>query len=83
MAWAASPIKAKSLFLIQGKHFTVTNDEVGLLLKSSIKVGISFSASVKLDSKNVFIFSLLLSEAKEGSPSKGKKRVQVKLWSQR
>ena len=59
MAWAASPMNANLSSLIQGKHFTVTKEAVGLLKKSSSNVGINGSASVKVCLKKAVTFSFV------------------------
>ncbi len=81
IACAASPIKANLSSRIHGKHFTVIKEEVGLLKKSASSVGISLEASANVLSKNDLSFSFVSSDLKEGSPSKGKNNVQVKLPS--
>src|SRR5205085_9096787 len=81
IACAASPINANLSSFIHGKHFTVISDEVGLLKKSSVSEGISFEASANVLSKNDLTFSFVSSVLNDGSPSKGKKSVHVKLPS--
>src|SRR6187397_110053 len=81
MACAASPIRAKQSSATHGKHFIVTSDEVGLSKNSFAKEGIICIASSNVFAKKVLSFFALFNEAKDGSPSKGKNRVQVKVPS--
>jgi len=81
IACAASPISTKLSSAIHGKHFIVTRDDVGLLKNSFSKAGISRITSSKASAKKLFNFSLEFNDANEGTPSKGKNKVQVKLPS--
>src|SRR6185437_9325670 len=66
---------------LQGKHLTVTKDAVGLLKKSSSKLGISGTASGNTRLKNSLTVFLSVSAANDSLPSNGKNKVQVKLPS--
>src|SRR5688500_8501346 len=81
MACAASPIKQKLSFLIHGKHFTVTNEAVGLLKNCLFRSGIRATTSGKFSWKKLETFSTVFKLLNDNVPSKGKNKVPVKLPS--